>query len=619
MGIIKVLDDSTINKIAAGEVIERPFSIVKELVENALDAGSTDITVEVRNGGIGFIRISDNGRGMEKEDMELAFMRHATSKIRSASDLYTIHTLGFRGEALASIAAVAKVEMLSKTKDAVTGWRRCMEGGKCTAMEECGCQEGTTITVTELFYNTPARLKFLKSETREGSYITDVMQNLAMSHSDVSFKYRLNDKLIFATRGDRDLKSCILAIYGRSFASNIIEVKYSKDLISVWGFIGNANLSKGNRNYQSIYVNGRYVKNKTITAAAEAAYKSMLTINKFPFFVLTLTVNPEFVDVNVHPAKSEVKFQDEQMVFSCVFHCVKDGLMAISPLLSDDTKPKKEGYMISPIQSYTQQSFTASTQPISYTSCSSQEPVDTRDIPAWEVSQKSIPGTAHESANDYTIGETDYEAFQDEQEAEDNAIIRQVPKFGPLSIIGQVHFTYIIAEDSESIYIIDQHAAHERIYYEKYQKAYREAGIQYQALITPIVINLSPSEKILVMENTSIFENLGYILEDFGGGAIALRAVPVIYGNPDPKELFQEILSSFEGGKKELPHTIDKILYTMACKSAIKAGDKLSLKEMCELINTLRLCDSPFTCPHGRPTIIKMSETELEKKFKRIQ
>lgn len=616
MGIINVLDDSTINKIAAGEVIERPASIVKELVENALDAGSTDITVEVRNGGIGFIRITDNGRGMEKEDMELAFLRHATSKIRSASDLYTIHTLGFRGEALASIAAVSKVEMLSKTKDSVTGWRRCMEGGKCTAMEECGCQEGTTITVTDLFYNTPARFKFLKSETREGSYITDVMQNLAMSHTDVSFKYRLNDKLVFATRGDKDLRSCILAIYGRSFASNIIEVKYSKDLISVYGFIGNANLSKGNRNYQSIFVNGRYVKNKTITAAAEAAYKSMLTINKFPFFVLTLTVNPEFVDVNVHPAKAEVKFQDEQMVFSCVFHCVKDGLMAISPLLNDDMKPKKEDYMVSPIQSYTQQSFTVPSNPISYT-VAEEEPVQAKDT-SWESTQESADDYANDMANDSVPNEK--EDIEDTPAiSEDTSKIRQVPKFGPLSIIGQVHFTYIIAEDSENMYIIDQHAAHERIYYEKYQKAYRQAGIQCQALITPIIMNLSPSEKMLVMENTSIFENLGYILEDFGGGAIALRAVPVIFGNPDPKELFQEVLSSFEGGEKELPHTIDKILYTMACKSAIKAGDKLSLKEMSELINTLRLCDSPFTCPHGRPTIIKMSETDLEKKFKRIQ
>lgn len=607
MGIINVLDDSTINKIAAGEVIERPSSIVKELVENALDAGSTDITVEVRNGGIGFIRISDNGRGMEKEDMELAFLRHATSKIRSASDLYTIHTLGFRGEALASIAAVSKVEMLSKPKDAVTGWRRCMEGGKCTAMEECGCQEGTIITITELFYNTPARLKFLKSETREGSYITDVMQNLAMSHTDVSFKYRLNDKLVFATRGDKDLKSSILSIYGRSFASNIIEVKYSKDLISVYGFIGNANLSKGNRNYQSIYVNGRYVKNKTITAAVEAAYKSMLTINKFPFFVLSLTVNPEFIDVNVHPAKSEIKFQDEQMVFSWVFHCVKDGLMAISPLLNDNMKPKKEDYMGSPIQSYTQQSFTAPSQPVSYTV---EEPEATRD---------TYRESAQESSNDYSIGDTNASVPKEKEDSEDTSALRQVPKFGPLSIIGQIHFTYIIAEDSESMYIIDQHAAHERIYYEKYQKAYKEAGIQCQALIAPIVINLSPSEKIIVMESTRIFENLGYVIEDFGGGDIALRAVPVIFGNPDPKELFLEVVSGFEGGEKELPHTIDKILYTMACKSAIKAGDKLSLKEMSELINTLRLCDSPFTCPHGRPTIIKISETEMEKKFKRIQ
>lgn len=612
MGKINVLDDSTINKIAAGEVIERPASIVKELVENALDAGSTDITVEVRNGGIGFIRISDNGCGMEKEDMELAFLRHATSKIRSASDIYSIHTLGFRGEALASIAAVAKVEMLSKTREAVTGWRRCMEGGKCTAMEESGCQEGTTITVTDLFYNTPARLKFLKSETREGSYITDVMQNLAMSHTDVSFKYRLNGKLVFATRGDKDLKSCILAIYGRSFASNIIEVRYSRDLISIYGFIGNSNLSKGNRNYQSIYVNGRYVKNKTITAAAEAAYKSMLTINKFPFFVLSLTVNPEFVDVNVHPAKAEIKFQDEQMVFSCVFHCVKDGLMAISPLLNDDTNTEKKDYVVPIIKSYTQQSFDTSPQSISYAVDEPADASDTKDI-SYE--------SAQESRDDYSTSEeiTDTVPTTEEEGTEDKSEMHHVPKFGPLSIIGQVHFTYIIAEDRESMYIIDQHAAHERIYYEKYQKAYREAGIQCQALIAPIVINLSPNEKMLVMENTNIFENLGYVIEDFGGGAIALRAVPVIFGNPDPKELFQEILSDFEGGEKELPHTIDKILYTMACKSAIKAGDKLSLKEMSELINTLRMCDSPFTCPHGRPTIIKMSETELEKKFKRIQ
>ena len=611
MGIINVLDDSTINKIAAGEVIERPSSIVKELVENALDAGSTDITVEVRSGGIGFIRITDNGRGMEKEDMELAFLRHATSKIQSASDLYIIHTLGFRGEALASIAAVAKAEMLSKPRDRETGWRRCMEGGKCTAMEECGCQEGTIITVQELFYNTPARLKFLKSETREGSYITDVMQNLAMSHTDVCFKYRLNDKLVFATRGDKDLKSSILAIYGRSFASNIIEVKGSRDLISVRGFIGNASLSKGNRNYQSIYVNGRYVKNKTITAAVEAAYKSMLTINKFPFFVLSLTVSPEFVDVNVHPAKSEVKFQDEQMVFSSVFHCVKDGLISISPLLNDDVGITKSSFGSYPKESYSQQSF-SSTTPVYSPLKDEKTPEHTKEA-SWEAAREALYIYENQNSKDDT-------PLEKETEINDTAAAsHQIPKFGPLSIIGQVHFTYIIAEDSESMYIIDQHAAHERIYYEKYQRAYKEAGIQCQSLIAPIVINLSPSEKIMVMDNTSIFENLGYILEDFGGGAIALRAVPVIFGNPDPKELFQEVISSFEGGEKELPHTIDKVLYTMACKSAVKAGDKLSLKEMSELINTLRLCDSPFTCPHGRPTIIKMSETDLEKKFKRIQ
>jgi DNA mismatch repair protein MutL len=616
MGIIKVLDESTINKIAAGEVIEKPASIIKELIENSIDANASEITIEVKGGGISFIRITDNGKGIEKEDLKNAFLRHATSKIYSDLDLHKISTLGFRGEALASIAAISKVEMMSRTRGADIGHRIYIEGGKIIEEEPCGCPEGTIITVRDVFYNTPARLKFLKSESREGMYITNIVENLAMSHANISFKYKLNDKMIIATRGDGDLKAVILSIYGRDVVNNIIDVNCNKDFLTVKGFIGNSNIAKNNRNYQSTFINGRYVKNKTIISAVEAAYKSMLTINKFPFYVLHIYLNPELVDVNVHPTKAEVKFQDEQIIFKSIYHCIKDSLMGVSPIL-DKEESSKSLINSLPKINYVQQDFK--------NELSIKENVNrfnkfeqTEGSSDYSQSTFDIKNKINDEAKQNNFQE-ESEVKQDYKEEPLRKAENKQPKFSPLAVVGQIHFTYIIAEGPEDMYLIDQHAAHERIYYEKYLSEYNNSSIQSQRLIVAVVINLAPSEKQAVFENIDLFIRLGYEIEEFGGNAVALRAVPLIYGNPEPKELFHELLNDIVSSEKNKTNLIDKIIYTMACKSAVKAGDKLSFKEMNELIEQLRITDNPFTCPHGRPTMIKMSYTELEKKFKRIQ
>lgn len=625
MGLIKLLDDKTINKIAAGEVIEKPASITKELVENSMDAGATDITVEVRGGGISFLRIIDNGYGIERDDMEIAFLRHATSKINDDKDLNKISTLGFRGEALASISAVSKVEMMSKKKESSIGHKILIEGGKIISKEECGCPDGTIITIKDVFFNTPARLKFLKSESREGAYITDLMQNMAISHANISFKYKLNDKLVFLTKGDGDLKSVLMAVYGKNIIKNIIPINHTIDFITAKGFIGNSEIAKGNRNHQSIFINGRYIKNKTITAAVEAAYKSMLTINKFPFFVLHLYINPEFIDVNVHPSKAEVKFQDDQMVFKAVYHAVKNALLPLSSI-EDNTEHKSSFIADIPKLQYSQQSMDMPVNTMKYEAKISANREEILREEASEIFQEqkiseskaSEPIIIKESFTNDTKPLYVNKMENSPIVEKNNNLINKTPKFGPLSIIGQFHFSYILAEGPDELYIIDQHAAHERLYYEKYLQQFQNFGIQSQNLIVPIVVDLSISEKQIILENIDAFHKLGYEIDDFGGNSLSLRSVPVIYGNPDPRDLFNEIQSQIDEKSKTLLAVIDKIIYTMACKSAVKAGDKLSYSEMAELIEKLRYCDNPFNCPHGRPTIIKMTHYELDKKFKRI-
>lgn len=606
MNRIKVLDEQTINKIAAGEVVERPASIIKELVENSIDAGSNEISVEILDGGISFIRVTDNGRGLYADDMENAFLRHATSKIKNHMDLTYINTLGFRGEALASIASVSKVDMISKTSESSIGYKICIEGGNLINKEVAGAPQGTVITVKDVFFNTPARLKFLKSQQREGMYVTDVMQNLALSHENISFKYKSKDKMIFATKGDGDLKSAILSIYGKETVNNLLEVDYSGDLISVKGFIGNSNLSKSNRNYQSTFINGRFIKNKTITAAVEAAYKSMLTINKFPFFVLQIYTNPEFIDVNVHPAKLEVKFQDDQIIFKSIYHCIKDCLLKISPILDVESKKAETSFAeFIPRVEYKQQRIEMDKPPL----IKERMGDNIKDIQKLESTKENLA-----KVNNHIAYKTDI--INNESNSDR---VGDIPKFEPLAIVGQLHFTYIIAEGIDEMYLIDQHAAHERIYYEKYMKELKNSSIQSQNLLVPIVVELSPIEKQSVFENIDFINKIGFEIEDFGGNSIALRCVPVVYGNPDNKELFYDIIGNMEVKNNDFSLLINKTIYTMACKSAVKAGDKLNYREMSELIERLRYCDNPYTCPHGRPTIIKMSYNELEKKFKRIQ
>lgn len=689
MGVINLLDDNTINKIAAGEVIEKPASIVKELVENSIDAGATDIGIDVAGGGIKSIRISDNGRGIAPEDLETAFLRHATSKIRDEGDLYSISTLGFRGEALASIAAVSKVELITRTLAQETGYKLILTGGRQTGIEECGCPVGTIFSVTDVFFNTPARLKFLKSEGKELMAITNVIENMALSNPQVSFKYRVNGKSILSTLGDGDLKSVLLAVYGREVIKNLLPINQTIDFITLSGFIGNSNLQKGTRSSQSIFVNGRFVRNKTITAAVEAAFKSMLMINKFPFFALNLTVNPEFIDVNVHPAKAEVKFQDDQKIFKAVYGTVKEALLSqmdINDEMTEETEKsrfevnvpkaefaqeKMELTTLSPSECVPTQAepfdrllpttITETTSTSTSSSANRSMPVssfyshspstatqnqtskafedsqgilsETNSSPSKSVAPSSIPSadySSYEKAAAYSgnpaprLRESrDYFSPSTEQLPRSMKPSTETsmdsPRFEPLKPLGQINQTYIIAEGAGDMYMIDQHAAHERIYYEKYLGQYHSSQIQSQNTLVPIVVELTPSQKSAMPEQQELLERLGYELEDFGGNSIALRAVPVIYGNPDPQKLFDEILADLEENPKELFHTIDKVFYTMACKSAVKAGDKLSMIEMSELLEQLRFCEDPYHCPHGRPTVIKMSFYELEKKFKRIQ
>lgn len=603
MKIIHVLDSKTINKIAAGEVIEKPASVVKELVENSIDAKANNITVEVMHGGISSIRISDDGIGINKEDIETAFLRHATSKIKDDKDLNVINTLGFRGEALASIACVSKVEVTSKTKDSLTGRKIYIEGGKIIKAEDCGCPDGTIITIKELFFNTPARLKFLKSESREGIYITEVVQNLTLSHPNISFRYKANEKSYFITKGDGDLKSAILSIYGKEIYNNIIYLNSSVDFIRIEGYVGNSTVARASRTHQSIFINGRYIKNKTITAAVETAFKSMLTINKFPFFILNVYVNPEFIDVNVHPSKLEIKFQDEQMVFKAVYKSVKDVLLSKSGILEPSIK------------------FTSNVPPV-YFKQEEMNVFKAKDENLYS-NNKNVPNEEDKikekndiNSNGAEIDSSEYKPIEKYDSPEINV---SPSKIEPLSIIGQLHFTYIIAEGKDELYMIDQHAAHERINYEKLLNEYKASSIKSQKLLTPIIIDLSFDEKEIVNKNIDLFKNIGFEIEDFGSNSISIRAIPIIYGNPNIKDVFFEILGEININESDVLNTINKVIYTMACKSSIKAGDKLNNMEMIKLVEELRHCENPYTCPHGRPTIIKMTFYELEKKFKRVQ
>jgi DNA mismatch repair protein MutL len=608
MSKIRILDDNLITKIAAGEVVERPASVVKELIENSIDAGASIIEVEIENGGISLIKITDNGHGIEKDDVEIAFLRHTTSKIKNEDDLYNIRTLGFRGEALASICAVSKVEMITKTKNDLTGTKIYIEGGEIIDKIECGAPDGTTIIVKDLFYNTPARLKFLKTPSREAMIVSEIVQSLALSNENISFKYKNNGKIVFATKGDGNLLNAIISLYGRQIKDNLLKIDYEENDIKIEGYIGNNALGKNNRNYQTLFINGRLIKNKTINAAIENVYRSYSTLDKFPFYIVKITMNPQLIDVNVHPTKAEVKFQNDQEIYRLVYKAIQNAFATTAsvPKVIIDLNIEKN---FSPEIKSEEITFSFNKQ--------DKQSLEKSDSDVFNSYKPNVKEDKQEYINENTNKEKFMEEvknFEDE-EIIDNKTSALFPKLVP---IGQIHLTYIIAEAENEFYIIDQHAAHERVLYEKYLDEYQRTAIHSQTLLTPKIIDLKTSDKEFLLENIENFAKIGFVIEDFGGNSISLRSVPVIYGNPNYIDVFNEILNEIVQSSGGFLNSINKIIYTMACKGAIKAGDKLTLSEMNKLIDDLRRCKNPYSCPHGRPTLIRMSYDDLEKKFRRI-
>jgi len=629
---INILDFETSNKIAAGEVVERASSVVKELVENSVDANSKNIIIEIEDSGNELIKISDDGDGIHPEDIEKAFMPHATSKIRGIEDIYNINSFGFRGEALSSIASISKVTLKSKTKNEPFGKEIYVEGGKVVHIMDTACNDGTTIEVRDLFFNVPARQKFLKSAQREASLISDLLLRLALGNHDISFKLINKGKVTINTYGTEDIVETIRILYGKEVKENIIPFEKYNDIVSVHGFIGNAEISRGSRNRQSIFVNKRLIKNSTITAAVENAFKSFLTINKFPFFVLFLDIFPEFIDPNVHPTKAEIKFFDDRSIFKLVFDGVHSALkeyMQHSFSIEEDVLVVKENEIIDNnyIQpKYEQEAFNdniferkISSKDIEFQSI----PIDLKPLKNVDLTdsferKEEVVKKAEEKFENEAVSTKTLKTNNIEESSIENLNLQ--PKFGHINIIGQFNNTYIIGDSNNELILIDQHAAHEKYLFEKYRRSIKNLEVVSQILLTPIVIELTYEDFPYYSENVEAFENAGFKIEDFGDNTISIREVPMFLGKPDVKSLFYEILDNLKKlGSGETTEVKYNKIASLACRAAVKANDKLSIMEMEKLMEDLRYIEEPFTCPHGRPTMIKITLNELEKRFKRIQ
>ena len=626
---INILEVETSNKIAAGEVVERPSSVVKELVENSIDAGAKNITVEIFEGGQKNIKVIDDGDGIHIDDIEKAFLPHATSKIKYVEDIYNIHTLGFRGEALPSIASVSKTILKSRTKESTIGKEISQSSGDILYVKEIGCNVGTTIEVVDLFFNVPARQKFLKSPQREAALISDILGRLALANNEISFKLLSNDKKGLSTYSSTNLCDTIRYIYGKEVVGNITSFEKFNDIMSVHGYIGNAEISRGSRNRQSIFVNKRYVKSSLITAAVERAFKSFLTINKFPFFVIFLDIFPEYIDVNVHPQKTEIKFQEDKAVFKIVFDAVHT---AIGDSLRGNfnvTEEDNENYSGKETPNNTLRSEIYDFNRIVIDERDKAELEKHVQIPL-DFNYKTINNDRDDSYSETINGLPNQGVTENIKEnygikydmGQDPPVneISNISKFPQLRIIGQFNKTYILGEAYNELYLIDQHAAHEKILFEKYKSEIINSEVLAQILLTPTVIELSSDDYEHYIENEEVFKNSGFDIIEFGENTISIKEVPIILGKPDIKNLFNEILDNLKnmGTGKTIEIKYHRIA-TMACKAAVKANNQLSELEMNKLINDLRYIDEPFTCPHGRPTIIKVTLNELEKRFKRIQ
>lgn len=632
---IAVLSQNTIDKIAAGEVVERPASVVKELVENAIDAGATAITVEIKEGGISFIRVTDNGGGIPKEQVPLAFLRHATSKITQAEDLLQITSLGFRGEALSSISAVSQMEVITKAPEDFMGVRYVIEGGQEKVLEDVGAPNGTTMLVRNLFFNTPARKKFLKTAMTEAGYVSSYMEQLALSHHNISFKYMVNGQLRLHTSGNANLKDVIYGIYGRDITRELLPVQYEVSGLSVSGFIGKPSIARGNRNFENYYINGRYVKSKLLMKAIEEAYKPYMMQHKYPFVCLQYDIHGEDVDVNVHPTKMEVRFQNQSAVYNATYDLITEALagkeiipevsLAPKPAVGEKQAQIKEEKI--PVPEPFEKNRIAEEKPV-------YAPVGLRPASAEpKTESKAEPINVNEPIKprepeiQAKPEEQKKEAFPKEKQAVEKAEQLELFDNRLLSkkarihhrIIGQLFDTYWLVEYDNKFYIIDQHAAHEKVLYERFLKEFAKKEILSQMISPPSLISLNLQESNLLKANLEIFREFGFEISEFGGKEYSIHAVPAnIYG-VSVQELFIQILDSLEQEHvSKTPDILAERIATAACKAAVKGNNRLSVKEADALIDELLNLENPYNCPHGRPTIISMTKYELEKKFKRI-
>ena len=648
---IQVLDQETINKIAAGEVIERPSSVVKELVENAIDAGATAVTIEIKDGGISFIRITDNGSGISKDDIPMAFLRHSTSKIKSIEDLMNVSSLGFRGEALSSIAAVSQVELITKTSDDFTGSRYVIEGGNEISLEEVGAPDGTTFIVRNLFYNTPVRRKFLKTAATEAGYVNALIEHLSLSHPDISFRFINNNQNKLHTSGNMNLKDIIYGVYGRDITSNLMEISGKTQDVEITGFIGKPVICRGNRGYENYYINGRYIKSSIITKAIEEAYKGYIMPHNYPFTAIHFKINPSIMDVNVHPTKMELRFSKNEFVYRFVLETVKECLanreLTARVKLPDPVK---------------QQQFTKSPENIKQTEKSYvQENTDSKpyQAPRIEPPRESFYNSTESSVKQKTVNEnqttgfikniTDYtkmpptrlpEPFEikrsDEMIKEDKKIYEaekkqeaeQLSMFDtPLMsekakadyrIIGQLFETYWLIEYEDKFYMMDQHAAHEKILYERFMNHLKVKDMDTQMIMPPVIIELNMQQEDAYKRNKQAFSRLGFEIEEFGGNAYKVNGLPAGLPNINLKQMLIDMIDGLTDDNSTDLDIITERVATMSCKAAVKGNNKLSFEEAKELIEELMQAENPYNCPHGRPTLIVMSKYEVERKFKRF-
>ncbi len=677
MARIVVLDQNTINKIAAGEVIERPASVVKELLENAIDAQATAVTVEIRDGGISFIRVTDNGSGIPKDEVSLAFLRHSTSKIKSVEDLFTVASLGFRGEALSSIAAVAQVELITKTPEQLSGIRYQIEGGKERLLEEIGAPDGTTFIVRNLFYNTPVRQKFLKTAQTEGSHVAALVEKLAMSHPDISIRFIQNNQNKLYTSGNHNLKDIIYTIFGREIAANLLRVEWQEEILQIRGFAGKPVIARNNRNFENYYINGRYIKSSLVAKAIEEAYKPFMMQHKYPFVLLHLTIEPEYLDVNVHPTKMELRFRDEERIFRIIYQAVSDSLaqkeLVPQVSLNKDRKEKQEKNIR---QQHHPEPFEV--KRLNYYESEQKEKRQTKanEVKAENPQEKDIPEfgnlkteqkefknlkeitksvkapimapsqeTEENRRSESQIQEEKKETYiiipSSQTVAEEKGswngkarttssnTLEQLNFFEEKllepknrfhhKLIGQLFDTYWLVEFNDQLYIIDQHAAHEKVLYEKTIKTLRTREYTSQMLNPPIILTLGSEEQMILEKYRSYFTEIGFEIEHFGGNEYAVRGIPDNLFSIAKKELLMEMIDSLTDDIfKGSPDIIYERVASMSCKAAVKGNHHISFAEADHLIDQLLELENPYTCPHGRPTIISMSKHELERKFKRI-